>query len=113
VRLFARLARGVQERLAPLWAVAEEAAPGDPALAALIEELYARHAGSMRLFADHLAAAGGLRPAVPPELAADLLWAMNSAALYRLLTVHRGWSADAVERFLADAWGLLLLRDAP
>jgi AcrR family transcriptional regulator len=113
VRRFARLVRELQDRLAPIWAVVEAAAPGDADLAALIDELYARHVGSMRLFVDHLAATGSLRAALSPELAADLLWAMNSPAFYRLLSVDRKWSADVLERFLASAWQALLLPDAP
>jgi AcrR family transcriptional regulator len=112
VRRFARLVRQLQERLAPIWAVAEAAAPDDAELAALIAELYARHVGSMRLFVDHLAAAGSLRAALSPDLATDLLWAMNSPAFYRLLVVDRKWSGDTLERFLAEAWQLLLLPDA-
>jgi AcrR family transcriptional regulator len=112
VQRFARLVRELQERLAPIWAVAEAAAPADAALAALLEELYARHVGSMRLFVDHLAAAGHLRAGLAPDLATDLLWAMNSPAFYRLLVGQRRWSGDTLERFLADAWQLLLLPDA-
>jgi AcrR family transcriptional regulator len=113
VVLFARLVRRLQERLAPLWAVVEAAAPDDAELAALVAELYARHVGSMRLFVDHLAATGHLRAALAPDLATDLLWAMNSPAFYRLLAVERQWSGDTLERFLADAWQLLLLPDPP
>jgi AcrR family transcriptional regulator len=113
VVLFARLVRALQERVAPIWTVAEAAAPGDAALAALIAELYARHVGSMRRFVDHLAAAGHLRAGLAPDLATDLLWAMNSPAFYRLLAVERRWSGDTLERFLADAWQLLLLPDPP
>jgi AcrR family transcriptional regulator len=112
VQRFARLVRELQERLGPIWAVVEAAAPADAELAALLEELYARHVGSMRLFVDHLAATGSLRAALAPDLATDLLWAMNSPAFYRLLVGHRQWSGDALERFLADAWQLLLLPDA-
>ena len=112
MRRFARLVRELQERLSPIWAVAEAAAPADAALAALLEEVYARHVGSMRLFVDHLAAAGHLRAGLAPDLATDLLWAMNSPAFYRLLADQRRWSGDTLERFLADAWQLLLLPDA-
>ena len=87
----------------------EAAAPEDAELAALIKELYARHVGSMRLFVDHFAATGHLRAGLAPALATDLLWAMNSPAFYRLLVVDRQWSGDTLERFLADAWQLLLL----
>ena len=111
--MFARLVRALQERVAPIWTVAEAAAPGDAELAALLAELYARHVGSMRRFVDHLAATGSLRAGLAPDLAMDLLWAMNSPAFYRLLVVERRWSGDTLERFLADAWQLLLLPEPP
>jgi AcrR family transcriptional regulator len=113
VRLFARLVRQLQERLAPIWAVVVEAASTDAELAALIAELNQRHVGTMRLFVEHLAATGGLRAEVPPDLAADIIWAMNSPAFYRLLVIDRGWSGDTLERFLADAWHLLLTANPP
>nr|MBA2738192.1 TetR/AcrR family transcriptional regulator [Nocardioidaceae bacterium] len=39
------------------------------------------------------------------------IWATNSSELYVLLTVERGWSADRYERWLADTWCRLLLRN--
>jgi AcrR family transcriptional regulator len=96
-------------RVAPLWAVLLEAAPGDPELRALIDELNERRAGHMRLLVEDLAAAGGLKPGLSVEMAADVVWATNSAEFYLLLVRERGWDAAAFAQLLGDAWIALLL----
>ena len=67
----------------------------------------------MRLMVQDLAAAGGLRPGLPVEMAADVLWATNSPEFYSLLVRGRGWSAGVFETWLADAWIDLLLPPLP
>ncbi|HLZ25669.1 MAG TPA: helix-turn-helix domain-containing protein [Ktedonobacterales bacterium] len=109
IRMFARVVRQLQERLAPIWAIVMEAAPGDTELASLIRELLDRHVGTMRLFVKHLAAVGALRTGLSIDLAADVLWATNSPEFYGLLARGRGWSGNKLERWLADAWQRLLL----
>jgi len=109
IRKFARVVRQLQERLAPVWLIVLEAAPGDAELDSLIHELLERHVGSMRLFAKHLNAVGALRPGLSIDLAADVVWATNSPEFYGLLVRGRGWSGDKFERWLADAWQRLLL----
>ena len=111
LRMFARLICQVQERLAPIWRIATEAAPGDAELMSLAQELNERHAGNMRLFVDHLAVAGGLRRGLAPEVAADVVWAMNAPEFYSLLVRGRGWSGDKLEEWLAETWARLLLDD--
>jgi hypothetical protein len=63
----------------------------------------------MRTFVADVAAAGGLRPGLTVEDAADVVWATNSPELFVMLTAERGWSADRYEAWLAEAWGRLLL----
>jgi hypothetical protein len=111
LRLFARIVRPMLERLAPIWQVVLEAAPGDAELRSLVAELQQRHAGSMRLVVDHLAGAGRLRKRISKDAARDVLWAMNSPEFYRLLVVGRGWTGETFEDWLADAWQRLLLAD--
>lgn len=53
--------------------------------------------------------AGGLRPGLTVDQAADTVWAMNSPELHVMLTVDRGWSPLRFERWLADIWCRLLL----
>jgi hypothetical protein len=57
----------------------------------------------MTAFARHLAGAGHLRPGVTADDARDVLFAYNSAELYDLLVVQRGWSAERYGRWIADA----------
>jgi AcrR family transcriptional regulator len=109
VQMFAAGVRRLQERLAPLWAVVKEAANGDDELRAMVDELNGRRAMHMRVFVDHLAAAGGLRPDLTPEVAADMIWAMNSSEFFALLVLERGWAPEAFESWLADTWKRLLL----
>jgi AcrR family transcriptional regulator len=101
--------RALHQRLAPLWMVLLEAAPGDPELRSLMEELSHRRVGHMRLMAQHLADEAGLRPGLSVDMAADVLWAMNSPEFYGLLVGERGWGPATFEHWLADTWIRLLL----
>lgn len=110
IRLHAAPAiREMHQRLAPVWAVLLEAAPGDPELRSLIDELNQRRAGHMRLMVEDLAIAGGLRPGLSVDMAADILWATNSPEFFLLLVGGRGWDPQAFEHWLAEAWIDLLL----
>ena len=108
-RFAAPAIRALHERLAPIWAVLIEAAPGDAELRSLVEELTQRRVSHMRLMAQHLADQGGLRRGLPVETAADVLWATNSPEFYELFVGGRGWSPAAFEAWLADTWIRLLL----
>jgi AcrR family transcriptional regulator len=109
IELFARGIRLMQERTAPLWSVVLAAAATDSELKALVDELNARRATHMRLFVDDLARSGGLRPGQTPEAANDVIWAMTSSEFYVLFVLERGWSPEAFEAWVADAWKRLLL----
>jgi hypothetical protein len=99
----------MHQRLAPLWAVVLEAAPGDPQLRSVIDELNQRRVGHMRLMVENLAAAGRLRPGLSTDVAADVLWATNSPEFFSLLVRDRGWPPEAFQRWLAEARIDLLL----
>jgi hypothetical protein len=102
----------IQQRLAPLVQVLQQAAAGDAELAALWRGIADRRAANMRLLAAELAATGALRPELSVEEVADVLWSMSSPELYLLLADQRGWDPDRYQRWLADAWQRLLLRPA-
>jgi len=109
LRIYAAALRTIQPRLAPLFRVLQGAAPLDPELDALWQGISKRRARNMRLLARDLAATGRLRPGLSVGRAADIIWSMNSPEFYLLLVGQRGWSPDAFERWLGDAWILLLL----
>ena len=109
IELFARMVRAVEERVAPIWQLVLEAAPSDAELRRIVEELRVRHVGSMGIATKHITKGARLRRGISPDIARDVVWAMNSPEFYRLLVVGRGWTGAKFEKWLADAWKRLLL----
>jgi AcrR family transcriptional regulator len=105
--IYAAAIAPIQDRLAPLVALARDAASAEPELARLWGEIAARRAANMRLLAVNLAESGGLR--VEVEEAADVIWATNSPELYLLLVRDRGWELSRYRSWLAETWKRLLL----
>jgi AcrR family transcriptional regulator len=107
--VYARAMRAIQARMAPLALALRDASSTEPEAATVWREISDRRAQNMRLLAADVAAAGGLRPGMTVDDAADVLWVTNSADVYVLLTVERGWSPERYERWLAETWRRLLL----
>ena len=107
--IYAAAVRQIQERMAPLFLALRDAAATEPEAQAVWREISDRRADNMRKLARDLSEAGGLRDDISIEVAADVIWAMNSSELYVLLTVERGWSSTQFEIWLADTWRRLLL----
>lgn len=109
LRIYAAALRAIQPRLAPLFQVLQAAAPLDPDLKALWQEISQRRAANMRLLAKELAATGRLQTGLTVAIVADIIWSMNSPEFYLLLVEQRGWSPEEFERWLGNAWIRLLL----
>jgi AcrR family transcriptional regulator len=109
IEMFAAGVRELQERVAPLWTVVLEAAKGDSELKVIVDELNQRRVMHMRMFVSDLVAAGGLRPGLAPDEAADVIWAMNSSEFFTLLVLERGWEPERFETWIAEAWKRILL----
>ncbi len=107
--IYARAVRRIQQRLAPLFVALRDASTTEPEAEAVWREISDRRAANMRRLVLDLRGAGGLRPGLSVDQAADTIWAMNSSELYVLLTVDRGWPPIRFERWLADSWCRLLL----
>ncbi len=105
---YARLGRGLVERLGPLLRVLVGGArAGDLELREFVDTINAeRLIGSTQIVA-HLAGMGALRPGLSEERARDAIWMLNSVEVWSLLTEQRGWSgkeyADWVGQAMADA----------
>lgn len=112
IAIYAAALAEIQPRLAPLYLAVREAAPSDPACAALWREIADRRAGNMRLFAADLIATGDVRDELDEETLADIVWSMNSAEFWTLLAHERGWAPERLASFIADAWVRLLLASA-
>ena len=109
LRIYAAALRVIQPRLAPLFQVLQSSAPLDPDLQSLWRQISERRAANMRLFVRDLATTGSLRPGLDEQIAADIVWSMNSPEYYILLVQQRGWSDEQFENWLVDAWSRLLL----
>ncbi|OBF21552.1 TetR/AcrR family transcriptional regulator [Mycobacterium sp. ACS4331] len=105
----AQFIRTLNERVAPLIRVMEQAASTDPAL----QELRTRLIGGIRsdcAVAVAKAWRTALRPELPEDEAADVLATMVSPEVYSMLTADSGWSSERYEQWLAHALPALLLR---
>jgi AcrR family transcriptional regulator len=98
---FVRIAADVNSRIGPLYRILVGAAGVDPDAAAMLDELTAQRQQGQQAIARSLARAGALRPDLRERDAADLVHALLSPEMYRLLVVDRGWTTDRYERWLA------------
>ncbi len=87
------------------------AATVDPEIAALRRELTAGRLQDDLLMAQSLAGKRVLGPNISVEQARDLLWALGSADLYRMLVAERGWSPEQYDQWLASGLIAALVGD--
>ncbi|MDQ3756336.1 MAG: TetR/AcrR family transcriptional regulator [Actinomycetota bacterium] len=99
---FVRLIAEVNQRVVPLYRILVGAAGSDPDAAALLDRLTEQRAEGQRAIARSLARAGALAPGIRERDAADVIHALMSPELYRLLVFDRGWRTDRYEGWLAD-----------
>jgi AcrR family transcriptional regulator len=91
----------VNTRIAPIYRILVSAAGTDADAAALLDTLTHQRQQGQRLIARSLARAGALR--LGERDAADIIHALLSPELYRLLVLDRGWGPERYERWLAAA----------
>lgn len=97
---FAAHTAQVNQRVAPLYRILVSAAGTDRDAAALLDALTAQRQQGQRAIARSLARAGALRPELRERDAADVLHALLSPEMYRLLVVDRGWRVERYEHWL-------------
>ena len=110
---FVAITAQVNARVAPLYRVLVSAAGTDPDAAALLDTLTAQRQQGQRLVARALARAGALRPEVRERDAADIIHALLSPELYRLLVIDRGWRPERYRPWLAQTLADQLLPPPP
>ena len=99
---FVTIAADVNSRVAPVYRILVSAAGSDPDAAALLDELTHQRQEGQRLLARSLVRAGALRPGLRERDAGDVIHALMSPEMYRLLVVDRRWKLDRYERWLTD-----------
>lgn len=109
VRMFAHDISEIMGRVAVLFEVMRTAAKTEPEIAELLQEMLENRLAGMRVFIQSLVANGPLREGLTESEAAESVWALTSAEIYRLLTEDRQWPAEEYEHWLGDTLTRLLL----
>jgi AcrR family transcriptional regulator len=103
LRLYGEFLTEVAPRHVPVQLVIRDAAATDPEARTVWAELQAERLKGMTRFARALHDDGHLRAGISTNEARDVLWTYNSAELFQLLVLERGWSAERYGRWVADA----------
>jgi AcrR family transcriptional regulator len=99
---FVAVTADVNSRTAPIYRILASAASTDPDAAALLEDQNRQRQAGQGRIARSLARAGALRPGLRERDAADIIHALMSPEIYRLLVLDRGWPPDRYERWLTE-----------
>jgi AcrR family transcriptional regulator len=110
VAQLAALSVAINSRTAPIYRVLLSAASSDPEAAGLLDELTRQRQEGQGRVASALARTKALRPGTRAQDAADVIHALASPELYRLLVIDRAWSQERYEQWLADSLRGQLLR---
>ncbi len=102
--------RHIHDRTTDIFEIVRGAATAEPEIAALRRSLNAQRFEDKRLLAQSLESKQALRPGLTVAQATDLLWALGSADVYRMLVVDCGWSPVEYEQWLAPSLAHSLLR---
>jgi len=97
---FVTIAVQVNERVGPLYRILVSAAGVDPDAASLLDELTLQRQRGQEAIARSLAHAGALQRELRERDAADVIHALMSPEMYRLLVLDRGWKVARYERWL-------------
>ena len=110
---FAGICRGIMSRTEPIYRILVSAAGSDPDAAALLARQTRQRQQGQGGIAGFLARAGALKPGLRERDAADIIHALMSPEVYRLLVGDRGWHPDQYELWLQDILiGQLLPQEA-
>lgn len=99
---FVGVAAQINSRTAPIYRILVSAAASDPDAATLLDELTRQRQDGQARIARSLARAKALRPGRRERDAADIIHALLSPELYRLLVVDRGWPVERYQKWLTE-----------
>jgi AcrR family transcriptional regulator len=98
----AAIVRGIMSRGEPLHRILVSASGSDPDAAALLAELTRQRQQGHARIVRSLGRAGALRPKLRERDADDIVHALTSPEVYRLLVSDRGWRPERYEQWLKD-----------
>ena len=106
---FAGINVAINARSAGVYRILVSAAGSDAEAAALLAEYIRLRDAGQRQIASLLAREGALRPDLTERDAADIIHALMSPELYRMLVIERGWTPGRYEEWLAETLAAQLL----
>lgn len=107
IRLFADDMAQISQRVRPMFEMLRVAAAVESEVAPVYQEMEEQRARNMRQAVEWIASSGSLRVSI--DRAVDVVWALASPDLARLLCDLQGWSSDDYAEWLDDALARLLL----
>ena len=110
--LVAQITRQAYEQLVSELELLRTAGAVAPELADLAQQVEARRRQNQARLIASLHAQGVLRPGLSLEETADVLWALTSYDLYRMLVVEQRWEPERYETWLAQLLVQQLLASA-
>ena len=101
----------INTRTAPIYGILTSAAGSDQEASALLDDLTQQRQQGQGGVATSLARSGALRPGLRARDAADIIHALASPELYRLLVIDRQWTTNRYEGWLAGTLAEQLLSE--
>ncbi len=111
LRAYAAAVRRIMDSAADVFAAVAAAATIDADAVDLAETAEQRRRAGATMVIDSVRKVGTLRAGLTRQRAIDILWLLNSPAVYRQLVRHAGWRADDYQAWLADTMTTQLLDD--
>jgi AcrR family transcriptional regulator len=109
IELFASFISGLSTQLRPIFEILRTASAVEPEMANVFEEMDRFRLQNMQTYAKWIAARGPLR--VSAKRAGEIIWALASPDVGRMLCDELGWSQAQHARWLADTLIRSLLPD--
>jgi AcrR family transcriptional regulator len=100
--MYAAITRRIHEQTTDIFEIVRGAATADLEIANLRRELGIRRLSDVRTVAESLDKKDALCEGMQRDEATDLLWALGSAEMFRMLVVDRSWPPDRYERWLSS-----------
>jgi AcrR family transcriptional regulator len=107
LHLFARDMAAISARVRPVYEILRTASAVEPEMATIRAEMDAYRLRNMRQAAEWVAAHGPLR--VDIDRAGEIIWALASPDVSRMLCDGRGWTQEEYAMWLEDALARVLL----
>ena len=109
IELFAKFIAGISTELRPVFEILRTASAVEPEMAKVFEEMDQFRMNNMRTYASWIAARGPLR--VSTRQAGEIIWALASLDVARMLCDELGWTESQHARWLSYTLIRTLLRD--